>query len=272
MSWWGTVVGGAFGYLLGGPLGAVLGAALGRQFDRGLVGISDDANFARGDTERVQTAFFTATFSVMGFLAKVDGRVSEDEIGLARSVMDQMQLNADQKQAAIHLFNAGKQSDFPLHDALDQFRRECRGRRNLLQMFLEILIATAMADGKMDPREYDNLRIISVGVGFSETMLEQIVAMVEAQQHFASDAGNRSGGYRTASASKATSADAYAVLGVAPSASDAEIKKAYRRLMSQHHPDKLVSKGLPEEMMELAKQKTQEIRAAYEQIKKQRKF
>lgn len=262
MAWWGKVIGGALGFMLGGPLGAVLGAALGHNFDRGLGMVLRDQQYAAGDTERVQAAFFTATFSVMGHLAKADGRVSETEIALARQVMSQMRLSEEQKQAAIRLFNEGKQPDFPLEGVLDQFRRETHRRRHLIQMFLEIQIYTALADGELHEVERGVLLQICRHLGFSSVQFEQLVAMVQAQQQFAGGAGP---GRKPASLD-----DAYAVLGVDKSASDAEVKRAYRRLTSQHHPDKLVAKGLPEEMMEVAKRKTQEIRAAYDRIREAR--
>lgn len=262
MAWWGKVIGGALGFMLGGPLGAVLGAALGHNFDRGLGLVLRDEQYTRGDTERVQAAFFTATFSVMGYIAKADGRVSETEIALARQVMAQMRLSEDQKQAAIRLFNEGKQQNFPLEGVLEQFRRETFRRRHLIQMFLEIQIYTALADGVLQDVERSALLHICAKLGFSRTQFEQLVAMVQAQQQFAGGAGRGGAAPKTASIE-----DAYAVLGVERSASDDEVKKAYRRLISQHHPDKLVAKGLPEEMMEVAKRKTQEIRAAYERIR-----
>lgn len=259
MNWWGKLIGGAFGFMLGGPLGALLGAALGHNFDRGLTGIMHDQGLGQGNAERVQTAFFTATFSVMGYIAKADGRVSVSEINLARDVMRQMQLRDAQAEAAMRLFNEGKQPDFPLADVLRQFRQECHRRTNLIQMFLEIQIATAMADGKIDPEEHKALHEIAGLLGFQRQAFEQLLNMVQAQQHYA-------GGAQPA----ASMEDAYTVLGIKKTATDAEVKKAYRRLTNQHHPDKLVSKGLPEEMIEIAKTKTQEIRAAYDQIKQSR--
>jgi len=260
MNWWGKLIGGAFGFMLGGPLGALLGAALGHNFDKGLTGIAFDPGMAQGNAERVQTAFFTATFSVMGYIAKADGQVSQSEINLARDVMRQMQLREAQVEAAMNLFNEGKQPDFPLADVLSQFRQECARRTNLIRMFLEIQIATAMADGSIDAGEHAALFEIADALGFPRRVFEQLLKMVQAQQHYAG------GGAQPA----ASMADAYAVLGITKSATDAEVKKAYRRLTNQHHPDKLVSKGLPEEMIEIAKTRTQEIRAAYDQIKQSR--
>lgn len=258
MSWWGKVLGSGFGFMIGGPLGAVMGATFGHQFDKGLDGIE---HMDVGDPQRTQAAFFTATFSVMGYLAKADGQVSASEISMAKRVMSQMQLSPEQQKAAIDLFNEGKQDSFPVNDILDQFRRECPRRRNLLQMFLEILISTAFADGTLDAAEKQALDNIANRLGFDSAYLDQLINMVGAQQNY-------SGAANTTTASISY---AYTMLGISSSATDADVKKAYRRLMNQHHPDKLVSKGLPEEMLKLATEKTQEIRAAYDQIKQSRK-
>ena len=269
MSWWGKVIGGAFGFMLGGPLGALLGATLGHGFDKGLTGVEmlgSDQDWAGGSQERVQAAFFTATFSVMGHLAKADGRVTEDEIELARQTMDKMQLDETQKRTAIELFNSGKQDDFPLEEVLEQLKRECHRRVNLIQMFLEIQIATALADGDLHPAEQQVLIVVAESLGISRRQFERLLAMVVAQQRF-----SRAGGGREAPVARESISEAYQLLGVTPEATDAEVKKSYRRLMSQHHPDKLVSKGLPEEMMKIATEKTREIKAAYEMIKKSRK-
>lgn len=267
MSWWGKLIGGAFGFMLGGPLGAMLGAALGHNLDKGLESFGRE-QLNLGDTERVQQAFFAATFSIMGYLAKADGRVSEHEIQLARQVMGQMQLSEEQQKAAMKLFNEGKREDFPLDDILDQFNRECRHRRNLLQIFLEIQIGTVHADGHVHQHERSSLRYIGQKLGFTPFDIDYLIDMVKAQQYYA---GGGRGSY-SSDPSRALDklANAYKVLGIESSASDRDVKTAYRRLMSQHHPDKLVAKGLPEEMMKLATEKTQEIKLAYEEIKSER--
>ena len=261
MPWWGKLIGGAFGFMLGGPLGALLGAALGHNFDRGLKGLE----FSPGDQERVQTAFFTATFSVMGYVAKADGRVSPQEIQLATAIMDQMHLDPDRRRAAIKLFDEGKRVDFPLDEVIDQFRRECHRRYTLMQMFVEIQLQAAYADGDMHADERGLLLHICDRLGFSRHVFEHLDAIIRASLGMAGARGGAE--YRTPKQKLKT---AYQVLDVSEDASDAEVKRAYRRLMSQHHPDKLVSKGLPEEMIELAKQKTQDIRQAYEEIKERR--
>lgn len=261
MGWWGKLVGGALGFAMGGPLGALLGAALGHNIDQGMAGSGRDW-IGAGDQARIQTAFFTATFSIMGHLAKADGRVSPEEIAMAEQVMSQMRLNEEQRKAAVKLFQEGKSADFPLDEVLVQLRQECHRRRNLMQMFLEILISTALADGRFDPNEEQLLYRIGDGLGFPKSIFDRLIAMVRAQQRF-SEKGSAGMG-------QASTKDAYDVIGVSTDVSNETVKRAYRRLMNQHHPDKLVSKGLPEEMIRIATEKTQEIKAAYDRIKQER--
>ncbi len=265
MSWWGKMLGGAFGFMLGGPLGAVLGAVLGHNLDRGMDGVKGFEQLHPGDRERVQTAFFTATFSVMGHLAKADGRVSKDEIEMARAVMAQMDLTQELRQTAIRLFDQGKKSDFPLDDVLEQFRQECHRRQTLIQMFVEIQLQAAYADGVLHQAEEQLLLHICRHLHVPESLFRRLEEMIKAERHHAG-----SGGRAAAKPAGPSLEDAYAILTISSDSSDAEVKRAYRRLLSQHHPDKLVSKGLPEEMMKMAAQKTHEIRQAYERIKQER--
>jgi DnaJ like chaperone protein len=252
MAWWGTLLGGTLGYMFGGPLGALLGAALGRNFDRGLRITDERSTYGVGQQERVQAAFFTASFSTMGHVAKADGKVTPAEISSAEAIMARMQLDARQRRAAIKLFNEGKKDDFPLHAVLMQFRRECHGRRNLVQMFIEIQIAVAMADGRLHAAERKIIFTIGHELGFDHAAVEHLFRFTGS-----SEQAPRRGHSLEA---------AYEILGVGKGATDAEIKKAYRRLMSQHHPDKLIARGLPDEMVKIATEKTQKIKAAYEEI------
>lgn len=253
MAWWGTFLGGTLGFVFGGPIGAIIGAALGGNFDRGISSGSLDGP-GMGNQERVQAAFFTTTFSVMGHIAKADGHVSPSEVTAAKNIMAQMQLSAAQRKAAIQFFDQGKAADFPLEAVLHQFKKECHRRRNLIQMFVEIQIATALSDGKVDPAEKRILYTIGEILGFSRSEIDHLF--------------NIAGNAEASASDKLTLSQAYKILGIGKDSSEAEIKKAYRRLMSQHHPDKLVSKGLPDEMIALATEKTQEIRKAYDLIKK----
>ena len=263
MSWLGKILGGAIGFALGGPIGALAGVALGHNFDRPATAGREDGR-AEPDLleprERTQTAFFTATFSVMGHLAKADGQVTRDEIRLAAQVMDEMRLTGAPRRIAERLFREGKADDFPIDEVLDQLRRECRYGAHLVTMFVEILLHAAFADGELHARERALLERICVRLHLPAGELERLEAMMRAQRHV-----------RGSPAPDALStADACAILGVEETCTDAELKKAYRRMMNRHHPDKLVAKGLPEEMMRVATEKTREIRTAYERLRRAR--
>ena len=258
------MIGGTFGFMLGGPLGALFGAAIGHNFDKGLHNVGA-AGGGWGQQERVQTAFFTATFSIMGCVCKADGLVNEDELTLAKQIMTQMDLNGQQKKAAITLFNEGKKTDFPIDDILRQLRQEIGRRPNLIRMFIEIQLYTAFADGVMHQEEKKLLFKVCGVFGISKDEFENLSAAIRGEAHHRR-------GRRVGRKNGITASDAHAVLGVSAKTTDVDIKKAYRRLLSQHHPDKLVSKGLPEEMMKIATQRTHEIRQAYEKIRKERNF
>jgi len=261
MAWWGKLFGGALGFMLGGPLGALLGASFGHGFDDR----TDSANSRighgtppEGDQERTQAAFFTATFSIMGYVTKADGHVSADEIELANTLMQEMQLKPEQRKLARQLFNNGKQPDFDFDGIVAQFRRECHRRSTLLWIFMEIQVQAAFADNKLDPKENQILEELANRLGFVHGELEQIINLVRGAAHV----------HEPSEQNRLD--DAYAILGVNAQTSTAEIKRNYRRLMSQHHPDKLVSKGLPEEMIRIANEKTHEIQEAWQMIKEAR--
>ena len=274
MSWLGKVLGGAFGFMVGGPLGAILGASVGHQFDIGMIRLESLENLKPGDQHRVQMAFFTATFSVMGHIAKADGRVSPEEISLASRIMDKMSVTGEMRTTAINLFQQGKQSGFPLDDVLDQFYQECHRRTDLIRMFIEIQIQEAFADGSLETKEERLLLHICERLRITRVEYERMKIRVQAQQRFNYQyqyQQHRQNQHQPHYKEPSNLHDAYEVLGLTASASDDDVKKAYRRLMSQNHPDKLVAKGLPEEMMKLAKEKTQKITKAYETIQNARK-
>ena len=248
--------------MFGGPIGALLGVVLGHKFDQGLNTPLGPGEFGR--QERIQTLFYTTSFSVMGHVCKADGQVTEDEIALAQHVMQQMDLDAEQKQAAIGLFNEGKKSSFPLIDVIHQFRSELGFRPNLLRMFVEIQIMAAYADGVMHPAERDVLLKICQLLNVSKHEFEHLCAMIGGMH------SGRSGSTQQPAAISLK--QAYAALDIDETADVNDIKRAYRRLISQHHPDKLVAKGLPEEMMKIAAERTHEIRQAYEIIKQAKGF
>ena len=143
----------------------------------------------------------------------------------------------------------------------------CTGQGTLIHLFLEVQLLTAYVDGIPTAEQRRALETIRRGLNVSAFAYRQLENLLVLQQRMYAGATGQAGrGRSSSSARPAPLASAYATLGIGPKASDAEIKKAYRRLMSQHHPDKLMAKGLPEEAMRMASQKTQEIRRAYETI------
>jgi DnaJ like chaperone protein len=262
--WIGKLGGGLLGFMAGGYVGAFLGALLGHQFDRGLAGQRPggwDGGMAERDRQQV---FFEATFLVMGHLAKADGRVSEEEIQAARGVMHRMRLRPEAVRQAIALFTRGKRPDFDIDEQVRVLRRACGHQPDLIQAFLEIQMDLALSKGGIKPRERELLWRIAGGLGVGRVELAQLEAVLRAQRSF----GER---VRRGGADEEL-ARAYRALGLEPGASDREVKLAYRRLMNQHHPDKLAARGLPDAMLEVAKERTSEIGKAYDVIKARRGF
>ncbi|QLE84412.1 MULTISPECIES: co-chaperone DjlA [Shewanella] len=252
---WGKFFGAAIGFMFGKIIGALIGLWLGHLYDKkraeleGIVGKGSDR----------QSLFFNTTFAVMGHVAKASGRVTENDIRMASMLMDQMQLSGDARREAQKAFSEGKQADFDIKACLKTFRLLSMGRKELLQMFLEIQIQTALSDAQLDAKEHSVLTLIAKELGFTAGQLDSLLKRWQAEFSF-----HQQGGKQT------SIEDAYNVLGVDDTSSDQQIKRAYRKLMNEHHPDKLVAKGLPAEMMELAKTKAQDIQAAYDRVKLER--
>ncbi len=263
---WGKILGFLFGFMLSKNIfGALLGAWLGHRFDQG-VGLNfNNLGGSKSDTDR-QAAFFYSTFSVMGYIAKANGRVTQHEIAFAKAYMDKLGLKDELRQQAQEAFRDGKTTGFPLAERLAKLKSAVGHRHDLLLLFLEIQIQVAFADGELDSDERNALHQIASGLGYSPKELDKLLEMIIAGANFHQQ-GSGNGFANSAQQLE----NAYKVLGVSDNNSASEVKKAYRKLMSQHHPDKLVAKGLPPEMMEIAKQKAQDIQAAYELISAQSK-
>lgn len=262
MSWLKTLVGGVIGFALGGPLGAILGASVASQlrgdFD---LKIEADSSF-NNSSQTQQSAFFAATFSIMGHIAKLDGRVHPEAIRFAKQVMLDLNLDEQLSSTAIHLFRQGKKAEFQLSPILMQLYQTCRTQPQWLERFLRIQMQTAIADGVLSAKEEETLLSIARQLHISGFTYQRIKIQLFSQQQFHTQHPSYSGSSLN---------DAYKTLGVKPTANQVEVKQAYRRLMSQHHPDKLAAKGLSEAEMTRAKEKTQAISKAYELIQKQHK-
>ena len=265
---WGKVIAGLFGYALFKLPGLVIGLAVGHWFDRSLAKkFEASGGFAGFQTDQgeSQGLFMYCTFAVMGHVAKADGVVTQAHIEKATLFMQQLGLTASQQQEAQRAFREGKAVDFPLQAQLQNLRQALRWRPDLLQMFLEIQISVAYVDAKLSRAEESVLQQIANALAISNLRLQHLLGRYEAEARFSQSRASEK-------PQPNMLADAYQLLGVANDCSDAELKKAYKKLMAQHHPDKLRSQGLPKEMLELAKNKTQDIQAAYELIKSQRKL
>lgn len=263
MSWLGKFLGSAFGFMFGGPLGALIGAAMGHNVDSGLRRAGDPWRDSIGfePRERSQAAFFATTFSVMGHVAAVRKDTSRDDVELGSRAMDRLGLSDTLRDAAGRLFKEGKAKGFPLDDVLDQFHIECRESKNLLRLFVEFQLQAVFAEGRVHRAQRERLNYIAERLQLPASELNHREAILRA------GVLERDGKLSTRLRGLD---DAYAVLNVPSDASNEDVERGYRRLMSQHHPDKLLSKGLPEEMMKLATQKTLEIKAAFERIKEAR--
>jgi DnaJ like chaperone protein len=225
MSWFGKIMGGGVGFMFGGPIGALVGLSLGHAL------VDDKVRMQRAETgsmtglEQRQAVFFTATFAMLGKIAKADGNVCELEIRVVQKFMrERLNLDAVARQFAIGLFNEAKDNNTSFEEYARQFGQIFSHDPQLRMMFYELLFTVAMADGELHPAEDALLR---------------------------SDLSHH-----------------YAMLGLQDGANLAEVKKAYRKLASEYHPDMIVSKGLPNDFIEFAESKFRDINEAYESITK----
>lgn len=263
---WGKILGAMFGMALFKWPGLLIGLAIGHWFDTSFRSTFEAAggfNALKKENSEAQGLFMYSTFAVMGHLAKADGVVTAAHIDQATLFMQQLGLDNRQQQEAQRAFREGKSAAFPLQQQLAQLRQQYRWRPDLLQMFLEIQISVAYVDARLSPVEAQLLQQVAQAFAISTTRLQYLLGRFEAEARFAQRP-------KQPQAQGSTLEDAYQLIGVEPDCSQAELKKAYKKQMSQHHPDKLVSQGLPKEMLELAKRKTQDIQAAYELINQHR--
>ena len=269
---YGKLIAGLLGFITLGPVGLLFGLVIGHAFDRGLwqalQAASPDALVA------VQRQFLDTTFTLLGYVAKADGRISEAEITHAENLFRQLCLNPAQRQSAILRFKEGAELGFNPQATVAAFAQKVGSRRQLQQTLFAFLATMALADGKFDQPEREALHTIARLLGVSAAEVDRLVSMISAQARFHAGGGrsySRAGGMGQ-QAPRNQLADAYQALGVSSDVSDVDLKKAYRRLMSENHPDKLMSKGVPDEMMKLATERAQEISTAYQVIRESRGF
>lgn len=265
-SWWGKIIGAVFGFLIGGPAGALLGILIGNFFDRGLAEHLSRP-YSQYHSEKnplVKEKFIYTVFSVMGHLAKADGRVSERELDFAKQLIKNLSLSHSQKIKAQQAFNEGKQPDFNLLKALLMFKAVVQDNKALLHLLITLEYQAAQIDEFSEKKFLAISQILHI---FGFAPLYQQYQQSQQSQHSRYQSRYQSeyalGKNKNSSFSLR---EAYALLNIDPNANQHEVKRAYRRLMSRHHPDKLIAQGLPEDQIRKANELTQQIRKAYDQI------
>jgi DnaJ like chaperone protein len=254
-------VGIVVGFLLLGFLGAIIGFFVGAVIDRNIAYGAGAINPL--SNARRQAMFIETLFILKGKLAKVDGHISQAEVSHTEQIIQQLGMTAEHRKLAIDLFKKGAAPDFDYVQQLKQFLHVCGHTHNLKQMLLVYLIVLALSDGRIDTAEESLLSDIAEHLGFTRESFRHLMEMVLSQTHFAGANGSQP---ITPSALE----DAYRALGVSKDSTDQEVKRAYRKLMSQYHPDKLMGQGLPEDMVAVATQQAQEVQVAYDLITKSR--
>lgn len=251
----GVIIGFYFLNFFGAVLGYILGNIIDRTRAYGVGGVNPLTKAQR------QSVFLETAFLLMGKLAKADGRITKDEINYAEHFMQTLGMADAHRQQAIALFKRGSAPDFDMAATLQQFIAVCGQTQSLTQTLLTYLIVMAIADGQIDTAEDRLLQEIAAQLGYDASTFQHLKEMILNQGHFAS-------GQAT---SPTALADAYKALGISPESSDQEVKRAYRKLISQYHPDKLMGQGLPEDMIAVATEQAKEIQLAYDLIMKSRK-
>ena len=245
MGWLGKIVGGTLGFALGGPLGAIAGAALGHTFD------ANDKQYARERLsyhEESQMTFFVATFSMLAKVASADGRISPEEIHTVEHFMvNELNLNPESQRFAVEIFETAINSPMTFEDFAGQFYLQFRNQPRLLDLMIDVLLRLSVADGTLSESEEKLISSAARIFHFSEQKYSEL------KSRYAPD-----------------SEKYYAILGTNSRASDDEIKRQYRKLVKEYHPDKIASKGLPEEFTKLANDKFREIQAAYDAVRQER--
>ncbi len=268
----GKIVGAILGLLLlrGSPWGLLIGLILGHFYDMSATPRRRPTTTA--EALEIGVRIFRATYEVMGYVAKSDGRVSEAEIAAAREVMSYMRLNGAQIHAAIQHFTRGKNPDYDVETTLRELADACSHRPDLLRHFLEIQVSAALQGVDMQgPARTAILKVADL-LDISRLEVAHMEAVLRIQREaFRARARNEGfgsgpGGQVPPRQGMQLSA-AYQILEVDPNTPDADVAKAYRRQLSKHHPDKLKANGMPDSMLEHAKQRTQQIIEAYELIK-----
>ncbi len=242
MSIWGKIGGGLAGFAIGGPIGALVGVLGGHVLDKGIESTQDDRPV---EGPEASIAFTIGVIALSAKMAKADGQVTRSEVDEFKRIF---RVPPGEEKNVARIFDLARQ-DMAGYDAYAaQIARLFRGRPQVLEDLLGGLFRIAMADGIFHPGEDQFLQHVAQIFGFNEHDYARLKA-----SHIGSDGG-----------------DPYLILGVDNRATDAEVKAAYRNLVRENHPDKLIAEGVPEEFIDIATDKLAKINDAYDRIAKAR--
>ncbi len=244
MSWMGKILGGGLGFMFGGPIGAVLGAVVGHQaFDS-----TQNKGGILSSLENKQSIYFAATYSMLGKLAKADGTVTQQEVNVIDRVMrENLRLTPQARDLAIEIFNTAKDSDEPFEAFANQFYDEFGRSKEVLSSVIDLLLLVGYADGSLHATE-ERMILSAVSIFKLEQNYDQIKSRFS---NLPEDMDKQ-----------------YAILGAKRGDDIREIKKKYRKLAMQHHPDRIQSKGMAPELASAAEEKFKEIQHAFDLIEK----
>jgi len=260
--YWGKIIGTLAGLATLKPWFALLGLFLGHQVDRFLVAQFQSFDRHSSPAGRLPEDYLRPLFQTMGHLAKIDGRVSEQEIRAARAIMHRLGLGPAQVRNAIGWFDDGKQVAFPLIQTVRQLRRAAARRAELRLMFVRLLLEVVLAKERMHQKERAVIWTVCTELDIGRVELAQLEAMIRAQKGFRHSPAGDADAQRVK--------QAYRTLGVEESATNDEVKKAYRRAMNKSHPDKIASSNPDDAVVAEAQKRTREVRGAYEMLKARR--
>ena len=256
MSWFGKMIGGTIGFALGGPIGAIAGAAFGHTFvdkkEQAYLSSRPGARHGTGATlssnEQAQLVFFTAAFSMLARICKADGQVTDKEIDAINVFIQQdLQLDVNSQQTAHNIFRQAVKSNESFNAFAMQFYSVFKTQPNIIELMIDVLLRVSSADGSIS-REEEHMLLSAIKIfNYSNAEYKRLKSKyIKNTNKF------------------------YAVLKCDENCSDKEIKQKYRKLVNEYHPDKIESKGLPEEFITFANIKFKEIQEAYDNIKKDR--
>ena len=260
--YWGKIIGTLAGLATLKPWFAILGLFLGHQFDRGFAARYRSFEQQGAAISRLPEGYVKALFQTMGHLAKSDGHVSQEEIRAARAIMHRLGLGPAQVRHAIDWFDAGKQASFPLLQSVRQLRRVSARRAELRLLFVRLLLEVILAKDRLHQKERAMIWTVCTELDIGRVELAQLEAMIRAQKGFRHSPAGDADAQRIR--------QAYQALGVEASATNDDVKKAYRRAMNKSHPDKIAASNPDAAVVAEAERRTREVRKAYEMLKARR--